>query len=174
MEWHQTQSPMTTRKHARITRLLNYIENNEVSLWQDCLHWWHWRLSWWQPTVTPMTKKLALWQHSVFSVCTQFALCYCCCYCCCCIQVPVEYTLCPHWNGNVDICITCIRSCRNDKFLCSWWWKFHQNGDIFFTMFRDYLIVTCPSPSVAIPGLFLGLRPANERRCYKVTPSLIG
>ena len=23
-------------------------------------------------------------------------------------------------------------------------------------------------------GLILGLRPANERRCYKVTPSLIG
>ena len=25
-----------------------------------------------------------------------------------------------------------------------------------------------------LPGLILGLRPANERRCYKVTPSLIG
>ena len=24
------------------------------------------------------------------------------------------------------------------------------------------------------PGLILGLRPANETRCYKVTPSLIG
>ena len=70
--------------------------------------------------------------------------------------------------------ITCIRNWRNDKFLCSWWWIFHQNGDIFFTIFRDYLIVTCPSPSVAIPWLILGLRPANERRCYKVTPSLIG
>ena len=26
----------------------------------------------------------------------------------------------------------------------------------------------------AVPGLILGLRPANERRRYKVTPSLIG
>ena len=25
-----------------------------------------------------------------------------------------------------------------------------------------------------LPGLILGLRPANERRCYNVTPSLIG
>ena len=29
-------------------------------------------------------------------------------------------------------------------------------------------------PSVEKPGLILGLRPANERRRYKVTPSLIG
>ena len=27
---------------------------------------------------------------------------------------------------------------------------------------------------LAIPGLILGSRPANERRRYKVTPSLIG
>ena len=31
----------------------------------------------------------------------------------------------------------------------------------------------CPS-ELAISGLILGLRPANERRRYKVTPSLIG
>ena len=28
--------------------------------------------------------------------------------------------------------------------------------------------------SLSLAGLILGLRPANERRCYKTTPSLIG
>ena len=44
------------------------------------------------------------------------------------------------------------------------------------------LVTPIPGPCVPtilglivyIPGLILGLRPANERRRYKVTPSLIG
>ena len=38
-------------------------------------------------------------------------------------------------------------------------------------MYRLYTIATY---CACIPGLILGLRPANERRRYKVTPSLIG
>ena len=40
----------------------------------------------------------------------------------------------------------------------------------------DEIIFPCPvfSAGFANPGLILGLRPANERRRYKVAPSLIG
>ena len=37
--------------------------------------------------------------------------------------------------------------------------------------YDKYLVNTVDSHS---PGLILALRPANERCCYKVTPSLIG
>ena len=44
-----------------------------------CCPWWHWRLSFWQPTVPPVTTKLALWQLYVFSV-VAHKLCDITCY----------------------------------------------------------------------------------------------
>ena len=35
-------------------------------------------------------------------------------------------------------------------------------------------LATQEAPSTTTAGLILGLHPANERRCYKVMPSLIG
>ena len=37
-----------------------------------------------------------------------------------------------------------------------------------------YKFKNCPGAEYQVTGLILGLHPANERRRYKVTPSLIG
>ena len=49
-----------------------------------------------------------------------------------------------HWNGNViifdEIFMTgCTRSCQNDNFQCSQWWKFNQNGNISISVDEKYL-----------------------------------
>ena len=41
-------------------------------------------------------------------------------------------------------------------------------------IFYNYMLHIMWQWQVEYTGLILGLRPANERRCYKVTPSLIG
>ena len=72
---------------------------------------------------------------------------------------------CRHFD---EILITgCTGSCHFDNFKCSQWWKFHQNEDISVSV---YLIRWWTLPRARIQGL----RPTNERRHYKVTPSLIG
>ena len=37
-----------------------------------------------------------------------------------------------------------------------------------------WAVMTKFGVNISTPVLIVGLRPANERRCYKVTPSLIG
>ena len=49
--------------------MLKMTLKTKLSWCQLCRHWWHRRLSLWQPTVPPVTTKLALWQLSVFSQC---------------------------------------------------------------------------------------------------------
>ena len=43
------------------------------SLWWICHHWWHWRLSSWQPPMPPMMTKLASWQPPMPPVMTKLA-----------------------------------------------------------------------------------------------------
>ena len=43
-----------------------HTESWELSWWQHS-QLWHQRLSWWQPTLAPVTTKLAFWRNSVFS-----------------------------------------------------------------------------------------------------------
>ena len=49
----------------------------------------------------------------------------------------------------------------------------HNNFNIFICMKDDWMFISEMSPWTE-SGLILGLRPANERRCYLVTTSLIG
>ena len=45
-----------------------FTENQKFSWCQLCHHWWHWRLSVWQPPVLPVMTKLASWQLLGFCV----------------------------------------------------------------------------------------------------------
>ena len=53
-----------------------------------------------------------------------------------------------------------------DTIVCDRW---HQSVSA-----QKHIIVIMSQCKEIWPGLILGLRSANERRCYKVTPSLIG
>ena len=46
--------------------------------------------------------------------------------------------------------------------------------EIWFLFWNGAWAVACQVFSSLFSGLVLGLRPANERQCYKVTLSLIG
>ena len=47
---------------------VSFTEKQELQWCQLCHHWWHWRLSLWQPPVLPLKTKLASLQLSVVSV----------------------------------------------------------------------------------------------------------
>ena len=50
---------------------------------------------------------------------------------------PTLKRKCLHFD---EIFITgCTESCQNDNFQCSQWWKFHQNDDIFVSV---YMVAT--------------------------------
>ena len=49
-------------------------ENQMLSWWQLCLHSWHLMLSLCQPTVSPLTTKLTLWQLGLVFQCQRRAI----------------------------------------------------------------------------------------------------
>ena len=76
-----------------------------------------------------------------------------------------------------------------DNLRCNQWWKFHQNDDIFVSVFilkwvpchqrwtSAMSVLTCHSQKPCQPGsvgIISCMHPANERWCYTVTSSLIG
>ena len=55
-----------TQLGSRLDNLSVLVQGKtESSQCQLCYHWWHRRLSLWQPPVTPVTTTLSFWQISV-------------------------------------------------------------------------------------------------------------
>ena len=79
------------------------------------------------------------------------------------------------WNMNMHLDLIAIFDTGMFRVVCTLYhvgqgWIYHlsyENSDPFACIFNDM------AAGERTAGLILGLRPANERRRYKVTPSLI-
>ena len=86
----------------------------------------------------------------------------------------------PHPNGQAMGCLLWILFERNDRVITALHciWLFHIRIALAkCSAFFSVLLYRIPNRlflNFANTGLILGLHPANERRRYKVTPSLIG
>ena len=60
------------QNYLQFAKLLYFVSNTETkmsSFWRNFNHWLHWKLSFWQLPVQPVTKISSKWRHFRFSEC---------------------------------------------------------------------------------------------------------